>query len=56
VIAVQKWKCTICGYVYDPEKGDADGGIKPGTAFEDISPDWVCPVCGAGKEQFVKVE
>ena len=51
-----KYKCTACGYVYDPEKGDADGGIKPGTLFEDIPDDWVCPVCGAAKDQFEKVD
>ena len=51
-----KYKCTICGYVYDPELGDPDGGIKPGTAFEKIPDDWVCPVCGASKDQFEKVE
>ena len=50
-----KYKCTVCGYIYDPEKGDPDGGIKPGTAFEDIPDDWVCPVCGAAKNQFAKV-
>jgi rubredoxin len=51
-----KYKCTVCGYIYDPEKGDPDGGIKPGTAFEDIPDDWVCPVCGAAKDQFEKVD
>ena len=51
-----KYKCTVCGYVYDPEKGDPDGGIKPGTPFEDIPDDWVCPVCGAAKDQFEKVD
>ena len=51
-----KYKCTVCGYVYDPEKGDPDGGIKPGTPFEDIPDDWVCPVCGATKDQFEKVD
>ena len=44
--------CTICGYVYNPEDGDPDAGIDPGTAFEDIPQDWVCPTCGAGKEDF----
>lgn len=44
--------CTVCGYVYDPEQGDPDSGINPGTHFEDISEDWVCPVCGATKDQF----
>jgi flavin reductase (DIM6/NTAB) family NADH-FMN oxidoreductase RutF/rubredoxin len=47
-----KYRCTVCGYVYDPEEGDPDGGIKPGTPFEDIPSDWVCPVCGAAKDQF----
>lgn len=49
-----RYECMICGYVYDPEKGDPDGGIKPGTPFEELPEDWVCPVCGAGKEQFKK--
>ena len=44
--------CEVCGYVYDPDKGDPDSGIEPGTAFEDLPADWVCPVCGAGKDQF----
>ncbi len=50
--ALPKWVCTVCGYVYDPAVGDPDGGIAPGTAFEDIPEDWVCPVCGASKDQF----
>lgn len=49
---MKKYVCNICGYIYDPEKGDPDGGIEPGTAFEDIPDDWVCPVCGVGKDQF----
>ena len=52
IIVAKKYTCTVCGYVYDPEKGDPDSGIEPGTAFEDIPNDWVCPVCGAGKEDF----
>jgi len=52
--AAQKWRCTVCGYIYDPAAGDPDGGVKPGTAFEDIPADWVCPVCGAAKDQFEK--
>ena len=52
---MEKWKCEVCGYVYDPEVGDPDNGVEPGTKFEDISDDWVCPVCGAGKEEFEKV-
>jgi len=51
-----KYKCTVCGYVYDPELGDPDGGIKPGTPFAEIPDDWVCPVCGAAKSQFEKIE
>ncbi|MDR0638659.1 MAG: rubredoxin [Spirochaetaceae bacterium] len=47
-----KYTCNACGYVYDPEKGDPDGGIPPGTAFEDIPEDWVCPLCGLGKSEF----
>lgn len=53
---MQKYECTICGYVYDPEQGDPDGGIEPGTPSEDIPDDWVCPVCGAEKSQFEMVE
>ncbi|OYD14929.1 High molecular weight rubredoxin [candidate division WOR-3 bacterium JGI_Cruoil_03_44_89] len=49
-----KYKCTVCGYIYDPEKGDPDSGIKPGTPFEDLPEDWVCPVCGAEKSAFEK--
>lgn len=49
-----KYVCTVCGYVYDPAIGDPDGGIKPGTEFADIPDDWVCPVCGVGKDDFVE--
>ncbi len=49
---MQKYKCTVCGYVYDPEKGDPDSGIKPGTTFDKLPDDWVCPVCGADKSLF----
>jgi rubredoxin/flavin reductase (DIM6/NTAB) family NADH-FMN oxidoreductase RutF len=51
-----KYKCSVCDYVYDPELGDPEGGITPGTPFEDLPDDWVCPVCGADKSQFEKVE
>jgi len=51
-----KWECTVCGYIYDPEKGDGISGIDPGTPFEDLPEDWVCPACGASKESFEKVE
>lgn len=50
-----KYECP-CGYVYDPELGDPDSGIAPGTAFEDIPEDWVCPVCGLDKSAFTPVE
>ncbi|WP_084296127.1 rubredoxin [Desulfitibacter alkalitolerans] len=53
---MDKWECIICGYIYDPEVGDPDNDVDPGTAFESISDDWVCPECGAGKEDFEKVE
>ena len=49
---MKKWKCSICSYIYDPAKGDPDNGVKPGTAFEEIPEDWVCPVCGAAKDVF----
>ena len=49
---MDKYVCKVCGYVYDPEKGDPDNGVPPGTKFEDVPDDWVCPVCGAGKEDF----
>jgi len=51
-----KYKCTVCGYIYDPELGDPDGGIKPGTPFEEIPDDWVCPICGAAKSEFERME
>lgn len=50
----EKYVCNVCGYVYDPAVGDPDGGVAPGTPFEDIPDDWVCPVCGAGKNEFEK--
>ena len=54
--ALFKYKCSVCGHLYDPEYGDPDSGIAPGTAFEDIPGDWVCPVCGVGKEEYVKMQ
>ena len=51
-----KYECTLCGYIYDPEKGDPENGIEPETSFEDLPLDWVCPVCGAPKEDFEEVE
>jgi rubredoxin len=53
---VQQWICESCGFIYDPDEGDPDGGIPPGTAFTDIPDDWYCPVCGARKADFVPYE
>jgi flavin reductase (DIM6/NTAB) family NADH-FMN oxidoreductase RutF/rubredoxin len=55
-MSIAKYRCTVCNYIYDPEKADPDSGIKPGTPFEELPADWVCPVCGAGKDKFVKEE
>ena len=49
---MKKYICDVCGYIYDPVAGDLDNGIAPGTKFEDIPDDWVCPLCGVGKDQF----
>lgn len=49
---MQKYVCSVCGYVYDPADGDADHGVEPGTAWENVPADWVCPVCGVNKDQF----
>ena len=49
---MKKYVCDLCGYVYDPAKGDPDNGVKPGTAFEDLPASWVCPECGADKSNF----
>jgi len=51
----QKYMCEPCGYVYDPALGDPDGGILPGTPFEKLPDDWVCPICGLGKDVFVEM-
>lgn len=53
---MKKYVCIPCGYVYDPEMGDPDNGITPGTAFEDVPDDWVCPICFVGKEDFEEIE
>jgi len=51
---MDKYVCTVCGYVYDPEQGDPDNGVDPGTKWEDVPNDWECPVCGASKNDFEK--
>lgn len=53
---IMKYICDPCGYEYDPAVGDPDNGIAPGTAFEDLPDDWVCPICGVGKEDFSPAE
>ena len=52
---MSKWKCRVCEYVYDHEKGEPDNGVKPGTAFENLPEGWVCPSCGASKDSFDKI-
>jgi len=53
---MQQYKCLMCGYIYDPVLGDPDNGVQPDTAFEDIPDDWVCPECGASKDEFEAIE
>jgi len=52
---MDKWECTVCGYVYDPAGGDPTTGVSPGTPFEDLPEGWTCPDCGAGKDMFEQV-
>lgn len=52
---MDKFKCLVCGYIYDPAKGDPDNGIAPGTSFAQLPGNWVCPECGAPKDQFEKI-
>ena len=49
---MQKWRCTICDYVYDPAEGDMGNGVAPGTLFEELPDGWECPICGVGKDLF----
>lgn len=51
---MEKYVCKVCGYIYDPEKGDPDSGIQPGIPFDQLPDDWLCPICGADKDQFEK--
>ena len=53
---MDRYVCTVCGYVYDPAEGDPDNGVEPGTKFEDLPDGWVCPVCEATQDQFEKEE
>ena len=52
---MDKYKCKICGYIYDPEMGDLERKVEPGTSFDDLPDLWRCPKCGAGKIRFIKV-
>jgi len=52
---MEKYKCSVCGYIYDPAKGDEDGGVSPGTPFAKVPDGWVCPACGAPKDMFEKI-
>ncbi len=53
---MNKWECSVCGYIYDPAKGDPDGGIAPGTPFDQIPAAWSCPECGASKSDFKELK
>ena len=53
---MSKWECRVCGYIYDPARGDPDNGVNPGKAFENLPEDWVCPSCGANKDLFDKLD
>ncbi len=53
---MQKYKCDVCGWEYNPATGDPDNGVAPGTPFEQIPQEWTCPVCGAAKEEFSPAE
>ena len=53
---MKQWECVVCQWVYDEKVGDPDSGIKPGTKFEDIPEDWMCPECGVGKDDFELVD
>lgn len=53
---MDKFKCIVCGWIYDPEEGDPSGGIEPGTSFYDLPADYICPICGATKAEFEKYE
>ncbi len=49
---MEKYRCIVCGYIYDPQIGDPDNGVNPGTVFADLPESWVCPECGVGKDSF----
>jgi rubredoxin len=51
-----KYECNLCGYIYDPTLGDPENGINPGTPFAELPDNWVCPLCGAGKDEFSQID
>lgn len=51
---MEKWRCNVCNWIYNPETGDPDNGVAPKTFWEDVPEDWVCPICGVGKDEFEK--
>jgi rubredoxin len=53
---MSRYKCVVCGYIYDPEQGEPDAGIAPGTTFADLPDSYICPVCGAGKDEFLEYD
>jgi rubredoxin len=53
---MKKYRCLMCSYIYDPAAGDPDNGVEPGTVFEDLPDNWVCPDCGVGKDEFEPIE
>lgn len=53
---MKQYRCTICGYIYDPENGDPENGVKPGTDFDKVPDGWTCPICGASKDDFEPVD
>jgi flavin reductase (DIM6/NTAB) family NADH-FMN oxidoreductase RutF/rubredoxin len=53
---MSKYRCTVCEYIYDPEIGDPDSGVNPGTPFEEVPDDWLCPICGVGKDKFEEIK
>ena len=52
---MESWECLVCGYIYDPAEGDPYNGVEPGTPFEEIPDEWLCPDCGVGKDMFEKL-
>ena len=53
---MKKFECMVCGYIYEEELGDPDNGVAAGTKWDDVPEDWLCPVCGVGKDEFNEVE